>query len=369
MEASTHLIRQTFATGMSYIAGVLGVMAVLAVIAFHYPEYLTTPRLREVYDVAHLRTLLLVGLSASAMLGVVSLLIGGKKRYAVLGLACTLLAWIGGGPNVTVEGPIRTPAFYISLDWVLIDLVLIATLFISIERTSRLKPEQRVLRSGWKVDITHYVVNHLAYGGLIYVISLPANTAREALDLQAVSAWVSSLPLPVQVLLIMAITDFTQYWVHRASHQWPLLWRFHRVHHSVEAMDWLAGSRLHVVDIVLTRSLSMIPMVVLGFTNDAMNIYLPILALQSVFIHCNINYPIGWLRKIIAIPQFHHWHHTRDFELRDKNFSVTLPLWDILFGTYYCPPGKWPEAYGLSEGPIGQDYLTHLVSPFRKMPQ
>jgi lathosterol oxidase len=343
-------------------------MSVLGVLTFHFPEYLTTPRLREVYDVTQVRLLLLLGLLASTLIGITALLFGGIKLYALLGMACTLLAWIGGGPNVTIDGPVRTASFYISLDWVLLDLLLIATLFISIERVSRLKEDQPILRSGWRVDLTHYVVNHLANGGLIYLITLPAYATRDALDLTDIAQQMSSLPLLVQVFIIMAITDLTQYWVHRASHRIPLLWRFHRIHHSVEVMDWLAGSRLHVIDILLTRSLSMIPMVLLGFSNEAINVYLPILALQSVFIHCNINYPLGDLRKILATPQFHHWHHTRDLSYRDRNFSVTFPFWDILFGSYHCPKDQWPKNYGLEEGPIGEFYVTHLVAPFHPLP-
>ena len=343
-------------------------MSVLGVLAFHFPEYLTTPRLREVYDVSQVRLLLHVGLLASTLVGFIALLCGGIKRYALLGMCCTLLAWIGGGPNVTIEGPVRTASFYISLDWVLIDLILIATLFMSIERVARLKPDQPVLRAGWCVDLTHYVVNHLANGGLIYLISLPANTVRDALDINNIAQLTSGLPLLIQVLLIMAVTDLTQYWVHRASHRIPLPWRFHRIHHSVTVMDWLAGSRLHVIDILITRSLSMIPMVVLGFSNEAINIYLPILALQSVFIHCNINYPLGRLAKILATPQFHHWHHTKDRTYRDRNFSVTFPFWDLLFGSYHCPKDESPSDYGLEEGPIGELYVTHLVSPFRAIP-
>ena len=104
-------------------------------------------------------------------------------------------------------------------------------------------------------------------------------------------------------------------------------------------------------------------MTLLGFSSEAINIYLPILALQSVFIHCNVNYPIGFLRKILATPQFHHWHHTSDLENRDKNFSVTFPVFDILFSTYHCPPGEWPKAYGLDDKPFDDSYFSHLLVP------
>jgi len=46
---------------------------------------------------------------------------------------------------------------------------------------------------------------------------------------------------------------------------------------------------------------------------------------------------VGPLRAVLASPRFHRWHHTSAKEGRDKNFAGLLPLWDILFGTYYMP--------------------------------
>ena len=170
-------------------------------------------------------------------------------------------------------------------------------------------------------------------------------------------------PLPVQVLAIMLITDFAQYWIHRLSHHWSLLWRFHRVHHSVGTMDWLAGSRLHIVDILVTRSFSLIPMAVLGFGEQAIKIYLPILALQSVFIHCNVDSPLRWLHKVVATPQFHHWHHTKDASLSNRNFSISLPIYDLIFGIFHCPSTGWPTDYVLIDDDFSDTYLSHLLGP------
>jgi sterol desaturase/sphingolipid hydroxylase (fatty acid hydroxylase superfamily) len=340
-------------------------MSLLGVIGFHFPEYLTTPELREIYAEHQLRTLLLAALVLASLASLLSLAWSSRKRIALLGLAASLLAWLAGGPNVPLDGSVRQSSFYISLDWVLLDLVLIATLFISMERFFRLKPDQAILRRAWHVDLAHYVANHLFLGVLVWLMYLPANSLQPLLPLDAVQAWVAGLPVWVQVPLLMLSVDFVQYWVHRAMHAWPPLWRFHRVHHSVEVMDWLAGSRLHVVDILLTRSLSLLPAVLLGFSNEAVNIYLPILALQSVFIHCNLNWALEGIQKVMTTPKFHHWHHTADPGCTDRNFSISLPLLDILFGTFYSPRGQWPVNYGLAGEKLRESYWNHLVSPFK----
>ena len=61
--------------------------------------------------------------------------------------------------------------------------------------------------------------------------------------------------MALQVVGAVLVADFTQYWVHRAFHTFPALWRIHAVHHSAEAMDWLAGSRPFFPDAVVTRAL------------------------------------------------------------------------------------------------------------------
>jgi len=358
-------VRRSFLDGMAWVSAFLGVMSLLAVAAFHFPELLTTPQLREVYTEDQVRILLYSGMVLASLLAPIALIFSDRKRIALLGLTCVLLAWLAGGADVSYGGQVRDSSFYISLDWVLLDMILIATLFICVELFFRLKKEQGILRRGWQVDLTHYIVNQIFNGGLVFLLFLPAQWLEATLALQALQDFLSGLPLLVQVFLIMLVTDLAQYWVHRAFHQLPFLWRFHRIHHSVEKMDWLAGSRLHIVDVITTRSLSLVPMVFLGFSVEAINIYLPILALQSVFIHCNLEFELAWLQKFLTTPKYHHWHHTSDAGHLDKNFAVSLPFLDRLFGTYYSPRGKWPEGYGLAGDKLEERYITHLLAPFK----
>ena len=359
-------IRPSFLNGMAWLAAFLGVMSLLAVAAFHFPEYLTTPRLRAIYQEHQVRALLYVALATAGLLSLLGLLFSRLKLHALLGLTCVVVAFLAGGSEVPLDDPITQPRFYLSLDWVLLDLVFMAALFINVELFFRLKPEQGVLRHGWQVDLAHYVANHLFNGIIVVALFIPAQVLERHVPLGPIQETVSGLPLLIQVLLVMFVTDLAQYGVHRAFHRIPLLWRFHRIHHSVTAMDWLAGSRLHIVDVVVTRSLSLVPMVLLGFSNQAINIYLPILALQAVFIHSNLRFEMAPLQKIISTPKFHHWHHTLDHRLKDKNFAVSLPLIDLLFGTYHSPRGQWPETYGEPGKPIAENYLSHLLAPFRK---
>jgi sterol desaturase/sphingolipid hydroxylase (fatty acid hydroxylase superfamily) len=182
----------------------------------------------------------------------------------------------------------------------------------------------------------------------------------------SVQQWVRSWPAMLQFPGLLVVADVTQYWVHRAFHAVPLLWRFHAVHHSAEHMDWLAGSRLHLVDVAIPRGLTYVPIYVLGFSEGPLLAYVVVVSAQATFIHANVRFEFGPLKWLVATPQFHHWHHAADAEAIDKNFAVHLPLIDKVFGTMYLP-GRWPRSYGVTSGAdVPAGYLRQLTWPFSR---
>jgi sterol desaturase/sphingolipid hydroxylase (fatty acid hydroxylase superfamily) len=180
-----------------------------------------------------------------------------------------------------------------------------------------------------------------------------------------VRAAVGSQPLILQVAEVMILSDFAQYWFHRAFHRIPFLWGFHAVHHSTKAMDWLAGSRMHFVEIALLRGVTAIPMLTLGFSPAALQIYVGIVYVYSSLLHANVKGDFDRLGHFVATPRFHHWHHGLEAEAVDKNFAIHFPLLDRLFGTFHMPPGRWPENYGVPEE-VPPGYIKQFLYPFRR---
>jgi sterol desaturase/sphingolipid hydroxylase (fatty acid hydroxylase superfamily) len=176
---------------------------------------------------------------------------------------------------------------------------------------------------------------------------------------------VSTLPFIVQFVAIMFFTDLVQYWVHRAFHRVPWLWRFHAVHHSAKSMDWMAGARMHFLEIFALRSMTVIPMFVLGFTDAAMHAYIFLVYLYSTFVHANLGWRLRFFEKFLVTPRFHHWHHGIEAAAVDVNFAVHFPLLDRLFGTYHLPKDAWPTGYGIAGHPVPQGYLAQFKYPFR----
>jgi len=159
------------------------------------------------------------------------------------------------------------------------------------------------------------------------------------------------------------VADLSEYFIHLALHKVPLLWRFHSIHHSSKALDWIAGSRAHFVDDLLIRGLILIPMMFL-FPRGIILAYLLFVAIHATWEHCNFGPTVKWLEPFIVQPRFHHWHHTSQKEALDKNFAVHFPWIDQIFGTYYLPKDKWPDTYGVAGPELPAGLWGQTLYPF-----
>jgi sterol desaturase/sphingolipid hydroxylase (fatty acid hydroxylase superfamily) len=354
--------------GHGFISGllsaILGIAGLGAVLCLHFPQYLTHPELRRLYVLDYLRAIIHLTLVASFLLGSVSAFLRANKTLALIGIGSTLVAALLGGSTVPVNGEVGAGS-WLGLDFFVLNLLLYSAVFIPLERLFALRASQPVFRGEWLVDLTYFFINSLLIEVLTILTLGPALILFSWARVEWLSVLVGSLPLVVQVPALVLVADFTQYWVHRTFHLVPVLWPFHAVHHSIEQMDWLAGSRLHLVDVILTRGLTYVPIFVLAFSQQALMVYVFLVAAQATFIHANVRWEFRPLRRLIATPAFHHWHHSADREAVDKNFAVHTPIWDILFGTYYLP-GRWPTAYGLcGQRDVPARWVTQLAYPFR----
>ena len=103
----------------------------------------------------------------------------------------------------------------------------------------------------------------------------------------------------------------------------------------------------------------------LGACEGALNAYVILVGVQAVAIHANLGLDFGPLRYVLATPQFHHWHHSKDRQYMDANYAVHLPVIDVLFGTFRCPKGQWPAEYGIVSGEPPGTFWGQLLHPFR----
>ncbi len=356
------------AFGSGWISGVLALALALmcfgAVVFLMFPSLFSMPVLREYYSFGWFRLFLHLALVSAFALAVLNLVLRRQKIMGFTAIAAVLIATLLGGSRTQDVG-IVTTNYYLGLDWFLINIALLGVLFVPLERMFAKRTEQPVFRMAWREDLFYFLINSLLVQSLTYLSLTPATTLAAITDWGTLRTFMASQPLWLQFLEIIIVTDLTQYWVHRVFHRMPALWRFHAVHHSAQKMDWLAGSRMHVVEIVCLRGLTIIPMYALGFQEWALKAYILYIYLHSTFIHANVRFEFGWLKHILATPQFHHWHHGIEKEAVDVNFAATLPWLDRLFGTHHLPD-RWPSGYGVGGHPVPSGYLKQLAYPFRR---
>ena len=360
--------------GTGWISGVIGIAlsgaGLFTVLCIQFPTILTMPMLRDYYPLPIIRALLHVVLVSGFLFGVLSLSLRRRKIFGSVAILFALSAGLLGGAQIQMEGVVNgaenqaLPS--LSLDWFLLNLMFWCAVFIPLERRFALRRDQPIFRHGWRTDLAYFFVSALAVQWVTIITMKPAQVLFAwVLDEQ----WRTSIgkqPLWLQIIEILLITDFVQYWAHRAFHRIPFLWTFHAIHHSAERMDWLAGSRLHIIDIVVTRGLSYMPLFALGFADAALLGYGVIVTLQATLIHANVRFKFGPLRYWLVTPQFHHWHHSDEDAAIDKNFAVHLPIWDWLFGSYYLPGEQWPASYGVKGDKPPEGFFRQLFWPFKR---
>ncbi|TFW13456.1 sterol desaturase family protein [Duganella callida] len=243
-------------------------------------------------------------------------------------------------------------------------LVLLTAVFVPLERYFGERHAPRPRRERWH-DIVYYVIS-----SLVPVVVLGVPTALLAVAAQhLVPSWliaaVQSLPGLVRLALVFVVGEIGFYWGHRLSHEIPWLWRFHAVHHSTEQLYFLANTRTHPVDMVVTRLFGLVPLYLLGLAGPDAGAAAPVLLLivglvWGFFIHSNLRWRLGPLEWLVSTPAFHHWHHSRNDHI-NRNYASTLPVLDRIFGTHYLPR-HWPAEYG-TDTPQADSMSGQLLDP------
>ena len=355
--------------GSGWISGTLSILAGLAGLAIilirFFPETFTMPELQVIHDSGYvtfgLRAILLAGYA----LALLSVMLCRRKLLGWTGLALVVLASLLGTAEPNAVGAARQP-LYFGLDYFIVNILIVGLLFVPIERFFPHRAEQTVFRTEWREDVFYYLISSMLVQVLSFLAMAPSNVMSGWFDFTGTAEIIAMIPFWGQVVIIMFATDFVQYWVHRAFHTVPVLWRFHSIHHSPKQLDWLASGRMHFMEIAVLRGLTAVPMFTLGFDPAAIQTYLLIVYFYSTFIHANLSWHFGWLERFLVTPRFHHWHHGSDRAAIDINYATHFPIFDFLFGTHHLPERDWPDSYGVVGDDVPRGYWRQFLHPFRR---
>lgn len=228
-----------------------------------------------------------------------------------------------------------------------------------------------------KADYVVFAINELlfrqpsdlAFAAIVNVLSLKIHALRagEQALFGTLPAWLGML---VFTLYTLAVVDAASYLTHFLQHKIDWFWRFHKVHHSAERLNWFTVFRQHPVDMLqytLLRGL----FAGIGYAafsvffeqpGDVARILGVNAALFFYFLTAGLRHselPFAYpkaVRKVLFSPHLHQVHHAQDARLARMNLGVVFSFWDVLFGTYVDQEPDAPRVYGL---PAGEDPFAH----------
>lgn len=240
-----------------------------------------------------------------------------------------------------------------------ISFALLSLAFVPMERVFPAKKGQRFFRPSWVLDLCFFLGQYLVWSALVlWTLSHFSDWLNVVIPGSFRQA-VASQPWWLQAVEVVVLSDLIVYWAHRLQHRVDFLWRFHKVHHSAEHLDWLAAHREHPLDSLYTIGLINLPAFIMGFPLETLAFLVVFRGIWAIYIHSNIRFPIGPIRMLIGAPELHHWHHDKN---RDAgNYANISPLMDWIFGTYTCPDHE-PESFGIKED-FPKNYVGQMLAP------
>jgi len=184
-------------------------------------------------------------------------------------------------------------------------------------------------------------------------------------------------PVIVDFLLGYLLIDLIGWLHHYIRHKVPVFWDFHVVHHSQQHMNPFTDDRIHPLDWFTANVIKFLPAF---FFSNALDIGLSYIIIHQFLkrlYHSNVRTNLGWLRYIFVTPQSHRVHHSKRREHYDRNFGVSLSIWDHLFGTQHrdydiypetgIPDSRFPieNATDKSVFRIIRAYIFQIIYPFK----
>ena len=205
------------------------------------------------------------------------------------------------------------------------------------------RKQQALFRRDFWLDalymFSNFFIFSIVISGIYKVLGLLLGEfqfTKESLALFDISQW----PAWLQLLAFFIILDFVQWFTHILLHKYPLLWRFHKVHHSVKEMGFAAHLRYHWMENIFYKPLKTFGVMIIGGfePNQAYIVHFITIAIGH-FNHANIKITWGIFKYILNNPVMHLYHHAAEVPQgrNGVNYGISLSLWDYIFKTNYIP--------------------------------
>ena len=199
------------------------------------------------------------------------------------------------------------------------------------------------------------------------LIGLLAATAQYHEYVRVFDFWPSNAHILLQLLLVTLIVDFFKYWYHRWTHEVPLLWRMHSIHHCLDRLEMLRASYFFPLDIFLTVGIGTAALLAFGVPYEVIIFHNVWAGITGLLNHSNVDLKCGFFDTILNSPGHHRAHHSVHSPGFDTNYGSFFNFVDRIFGTRYLPEDqRSTEPLGLDESyDMPTTVLKQLAVPFR----
>jgi sterol desaturase/sphingolipid hydroxylase (fatty acid hydroxylase superfamily) len=240
------------------------------------------------------------------------------------------------------------------------------------------RKNQTVFRKDFWLDTFYMFFNYFVFNLLIFA-ALSSTTEKLFLQMMQgiglprgpLFSFFTELHLGWQLLIFFLIYDFVQWCTHNALHRIPFLWKFHRLHHSVQEMGFAAHLRYHFMENIVYRLSLYIFMAYLFQFELKYTFWLyGATTLIGHLNHANLSLNYGPLKYIFNNSKMHIWHHSKDLPKshpKGMNFGLTLSCWDYIFKTQYEPFSGRDIHLGFEDvDQFPGNFIHQQMEPFRK---
>lgn len=217
-------------------------------------------------------------------------------------------------------------------------------------------------RTGDRARILRNVMLGVVGFGTTFLVVTPVSLGAAEFGPAWRGAWPLWLRLGTDILLL----EFYIYWWHRANHEVPLLWRFHRVHHYDEFLDVTSALRFHPGEVILSALVRGAYVLALDISIPAILVFDALVIIAAGFHHSNVvlsEKTDDTIRRLIVSPHHHRIHHIPERRYTDSNYGTIFTFWDRFFGSYREADTR--GSYGV-EGAHDAPFPELMKDPFAK---
>lgn len=256
-------------------------------------------------------------------------------------------------------------------------LIVLSLLVWGLEIAFPWRKNQKIIRQDFWMDgfymFFNFFIFSIAISGIYKLLETAASDfgiTMQSLTLIDMNAW----PMWLQLLVFFIILDFVQWFTHVLLHKWPMLWQFHKVHHSVKEMGFAAHLRYHWMENVLYKPLKTFGVMVIGGFEPSQAYIVHFIAIAIGHLnHANVKITWGPFKYLFNNPVmhlYHHAYHLPEERMKGVNFGISLSVWDYIFGTHYIPDSKGDIELGFpGVEKFPKDFVGQNIYGFRKPEQ